>query len=61
VPRRLDDHFGESFELDQQTKQEILNYLSANAAEHSSAKREAKIMRSLRGQVPIILILLLTS
>ena len=49
---RLDDHFGESFELDQKTESVILRYLDTNAAEHSTANRPVKIMRSLRGRVP---------
>ncbi|MBU2499074.1 MAG: diheme cytochrome c [Proteobacteria bacterium] len=49
---QLDDHFGESIELDQQTKKVILGCLETNAAEHSLNKRTAKIVRSLRGQVP---------
>jgi hypothetical protein len=47
-----DNHFGESLELDQETKKAMLGYLQTNAAEHSSAKRAVKIMRSLDGQVP---------
>jgi hypothetical protein len=50
---RLDDHFGESIDLAQQTKSVILSYLDTNAAEYSTANHAAKIMRSLRGQVPI--------
>jgi hypothetical protein len=49
---RLDDHFGESIDLDQHSKSVILGYLETNSAEHSPANRSAKIMRSLRGQVP---------
>ena len=46
------NHFGESLELDEETKKAMLDYLQTNAAEHSSAKRAVKIMRSLDGQVP---------
>jgi hypothetical protein len=47
-----DNHFGESFEFDEETKEAMLGYLQTNAADHSSAKRAVKIMRSLDGQVP---------
>ena len=49
---RLDDHFGDSLELDPETKGVILRYLEENAAEHSTAKRAVKIMRSLGGTTP---------
>ena len=48
----LDDHFGESSDLEQQTKSLILGYLNPNAAEHYTANRAAEIMKSLRGLVP---------
>jgi hypothetical protein len=50
---RLDDHFGEEIDLDQESKKIIAEYLKANSAEYSSAKRAVKIMRSLRGQTPM--------
>ena len=50
---RFDDHFGEQIDLDQESKEIITDYLRANSAEHSSAKRAVKIMRSLRGQTPM--------
>jgi cytochrome c551/c552 len=49
----LADHFGESFELDQVTKNAISSYLGPNASEHSNSKVAVKIMKSLRGQVPM--------
>lgn len=49
---KLDDHFGESIELDEISRKAISDYLKSNGAEYSSAKRAAKIMRSLGGQVP---------
>ncbi len=49
----LEDHFGDAVELDPDASKTILDYLSANAAEHSSAKRAVKIMRSLRATVPL--------
>lgn len=50
---RLDDHFGEEIDLDLESKKTIAEYLKANGAEYSSAKRSVKIMRSLRGQTPM--------
>ena len=49
----LGDHFGETVELDPESKKTIAAYLKANAAEHSSAKRAVKIMRSLGSQTPV--------
>jgi hypothetical protein len=49
---RLDDHFGESFELNEEAKKSILAYLQTNAAEHSPAKRAVEIVRSLGSEVP---------
>lgn len=49
----LEDHFGEVLELDPDSKKIIAEYLKANAAEHSSAKRAVKIMRSLRDRTPL--------
>ena len=49
----LDDHFGESIELDDDSKKVISDYLKSNSAEYSSAKRAVKIMRSLGNHVPM--------
>ena len=49
----LDDHFGESIELDYDSRKAISEYLKSNSAEYSSAKRAVKIMRSLGNQVPL--------
>ncbi len=49
----LDDHFGETVELDNDSKRVISDYLKSNGAENSSAKRAVKIMRSLGRQVPL--------
>ncbi|MBI9091850.1 MAG: diheme cytochrome c [Desulfobacterium sp.] len=49
----LDDHFGESVELDTDSSKTISGYLKSHSAENSSAKRAAKIMRSLGGRVPL--------
>jgi hypothetical protein len=52
ILNRPDDHFGISFDLDEDAKETILSYLETNAAEHSTAKRTVRIMRSLGGLVP---------
>ncbi|MCB2184210.1 MAG: diheme cytochrome c [Desulfobulbaceae bacterium] len=49
----LPNHFGEEVSLNQEQKSIISEYLRANAAEHSSAKRARKILKSLRGQTPL--------
>ena len=49
----VDDHFGEAFKLDQETKDAVFGYLGSNASEHSKSKVAVKIMKSLRGQVPM--------
>jgi len=49
----LPSHFGEEVSLDQESKNIIGEYLRANAAEASSAKRARKILNSLRGQTPL--------
>jgi hypothetical protein len=48
----LEDHYGEVIELDTESQKVIAEYLKANAADHSSAKRAVKIMRSLGNQTP---------
>ena len=49
----LEDHFGDTIELDPDSKKVIAEYLKVNAAEHSSAKRAVKIMRSLGNRAPL--------
>ena len=49
----LPSHFGEEVSLDQEQKNIISEYLRANAAENSSAKRARKILRSLDGETPL--------
>jgi hypothetical protein len=49
----LEDHFGEVIELDLASKKVIAEYLKANAAEYSSAKRAVKIVRSLGSKTPL--------
>lgn len=53
ILNRSDNHFGESFELDAETRAAIWGYLQTNAAEHSTSKRSVKMMRSLGNQIPI--------
>jgi len=48
----LEDHFGEAIELDPEQKKIIAEYLKANAADYSSTKLSAKIMKSLGSQTP---------
>jgi hypothetical protein len=47
-----DDHFGESVALDDASEKAILDYLTENSAEKSSAKRAVRIMRSLGSEAP---------
>jgi hypothetical protein len=49
----LQDHFGETVELDDDSKRGISDYLKSNGAENSSAKRAVKIVRSLGNQSPL--------
>jgi hypothetical protein len=49
----LPSHFGEEVSLDREAKNIISEYLRSNAAEHSSAKRAIKILKSLREQTPL--------
>ena len=49
----LPSHFGEEVSLDQEPQNIIHEYLQANAAENSSAKRARKIIRSLNGKTPL--------
>lgn len=49
---QLEDHFGQSFELDQEAQKEVLGYLEANAAERSTSRRAAKIMKSVGSRTP---------
>lgn len=53
ILNNLPPHFGEEGSLDQEQKSIISEYLRANAAENSSAKRARKILKSLRGQTPL--------
>jgi len=49
----IDDHFGETVDLDGEARREILGYLTSNAANTSSAELSRKIMRSLSGRTPM--------
>jgi len=49
----LEDHFGETVDLDKESKKTITEYLKTNSAEHSRAKRSVKIMRSLGSNTPM--------
>ena len=49
---KLSDHFGEAIELDPEAEKIIAEYLKANAADYSSAKLSAKIMKSIGNQTP---------
>ena len=49
----LNDHYGNEIDLDEESKNNIQDYLLSNSADVSSAKRSIKIMGSLRGQSPI--------
>jgi hypothetical protein len=43
----LDKHFGDNAELGAETRDKLLNYLVANAADRSGARRSQKIARSV--------------
>lgn len=52
--KALADHFGDSAELDESTRKEILDYAIANSAEKSWYKRPRKVMASLKqGDAPL--------
>lgn len=49
---KLSDHFGEAIELDPEAEKIIAEYLKVNAADYSSTKLSAKIMKSIGNQTP---------
>ena len=49
----LDDHFGESVELDAESKKIITDYLKSNSADHSTTKWAKKIMKGIGNQAPL--------
>ncbi|WP_455221964.1 hypothetical protein [Kaarinaea lacus] len=52
--KALADHFGENAELDDSTRQQILNVLVSSSADKSRYKRSKKIMSSLdEGEAPL--------
>lgn len=53
ILNNLPSHFGEEVPLDGESKNIISQYLHANSAERSSAKRARKILKSLGGQTPL--------
>jgi hypothetical protein len=53
ILNQLGDHFGESFELDQEVQKAVLAYLEANAAERSTSKRAVRIVRSVGSSTPV--------
>ena len=46
----LEDHFGDDASLEPADAQRILDYLTANAAEHSTAEASVKLLKSLPNQ-----------
>jgi len=50
---QLGDHFGQSFELDQEAQKAVLAYLESNAAERSTSRRAVRIMRSVGSSTPV--------
>lgn len=53
ILENLDDHFGDSVELDDESRRVISDHLTSNGAERSSSETAVKIMRSLGGRVPL--------
>ena len=53
ILEELPSHFGEDIPLDEQTRNTIDQYLTANAADRVSVKRSRKIMKSLGGNTPV--------
>lgn len=49
----LDDHFGQTLDVDSETLATLMDYLGGNSADKSSSRQAAKIMISLGGGVPI--------
>jgi len=52
ILNQTEKHFDASFELDPEVKKTLLAYLTANAAEKSTAKRAGRIMKSLGKTTP---------
>jgi hypothetical protein len=48
----LGDHFGQTVEIDAESRKAVAKYLTDNAAEHSGAKVAVRIMNCLKGLTP---------
>lgn len=53
ILQKLPEHFGEQVDLEPGRRQELADYLAANAAERCDARLAGKIMASLGGQAPL--------
>jgi mono/diheme cytochrome c family protein len=51
--KNLDDHFGESIELDEDSIKTIADYLNTNSADNRRTKRGTKIIKSLKNKIPM--------
>lgn len=51
--KSLNDHFGESIELDDDSIKTIADYLNTNSADNSRTKRGTKIIKSLKNKMPM--------
>ena len=49
----LDNHFGDNASLDEATRTALTAFLVENAAEFCECRKSYKILRSLRGEVPL--------
>lgn len=52
ILNEIDNHFGETVTIDPDSAKTISEYLNKNAADRSSAKLSAKIMKGVKGQAP---------
>jgi len=52
IIQESEDHFGEDLALDGELSAALIDYLTANSAEKTGAKRSVKIMKSLGSTVP---------
>jgi hypothetical protein len=49
----LDKHFGDDADIKAEKKENLLAYLTANSMEHSSARKAAKLIRSIGNSTPL--------
>ncbi len=49
----LEDHFGESLDLDEDSKRTVSDYLISNSADHRSSETAEKIMKCLKNDTPL--------